>query len=220
MSLVPLLAAAAFVAIVVVIRIWLADGANGFVDAGRGRSPYPLGYRNANACFFVVAGLAAVAVLTRPRSNSLVRAGVASLAACAFAIAAISQSRGSLVGLLAGAFVLVAVAPSRGRALLGLAISLIPVAVLFGELIGPYEAAADSQPILPELQGAASAAIAAAFVARTGGCRLGGHRTASPNWAGRVPLPSPPDRTRGRRPRSAGGGGGDRRPRRESRRMA
>lgn len=188
LSLLPLLAAAAFVAAVILIKIWVADSAGGFVD-GEGTLDYPFGYRNANASFFVISGLVSVAVLARVRSPALVRGGAAALASASFAIAAISQSRGSLIGLAVGAIFLVVAAPTRGRALLSLTIGLVPVAVLFAELVGPYDAASDALPVLPELQGAATAVLAAAFVAGLVGAAWAIIERRAPRGP-EVPLPS------------------------------
>lgn len=164
LSLVPLLGAGAIVTLVVVVRVLLADEVDGLVDA-EGTLSFPFGYRNANACFFVVCAFASIPLLARARSGPLVRAAAAALAAAALAAAAISQSRGSLLGAIAAVVVLLLVAPTRGRALLALSIAAIPVAALFGELLGPYDAAANSQPVLPELQQAVVATVVAGVVA-------------------------------------------------------
>jgi hypothetical protein len=187
-AVLPLLAAGAAAAVLVVARILLADTAEALVDA-EGTLAFPFGYRNANAGFFVVIALASLAVLARPRNDPLLRAGAGGLAAGALSLAAISQSRGSLLALAFGALVLLAASPSRARTLLGGALVAIPVALVFAELLGPYDAAGAQQPVLPELQSAAVAAIAAAAAAALL-CALWAIVERRSPAAARMPLPS------------------------------
>ena len=164
LALAPLLVAGAVAGVVVLVRILLADTADALVDA-EGTLAFPFGYRNANAGFFVVIALAALALLGRPGNDARLRAAAGGLAAGALSLAAISQSRGSLLALAFGAVVLLVASPRRARTLLGAVLVAVPVGLVFVQLLGPYDAATGDQPILPELQSAAIAAIAAAAAA-------------------------------------------------------
>ena len=164
LALAPLLVAGAVAAGLVLVRILLTDSAESLVDE-EGTLAFPFGYRNANAGFFVVIALASLALLGRPGNDALLRAGAGGLAAGALSLAAISQSRGSLLALAFGALVLIAASPRRARTLLGAILVALPLALVFVELLGPYDAAANVQPVLPELQDAALAAIAASAAA-------------------------------------------------------
>ena len=164
LALAPLLVAGAVAGVVVLVRILLADTADALVDA-EGTLAFPFGYRNANAGFFVVIALAALALLGRPGNDARLRAAAGGLAAGALSLAAISQSRGSLLALAFGAVVLLVASPRRARTLLGAILVVVPVGLVFVQLLGPYDAATGDQPILPELQSAAIAAIAAAAAA-------------------------------------------------------
>jgi hypothetical protein len=165
LAAVPMLAAGGVVAAVVLIRIWTTGDISSLIDHDS-TLDFPFGYRNANAGFFVIIGLASVAFAARPATSPGARVTLAALSAVAFALCAISQSRGSLIAMAAGVVVLLAVAPYRGRALLGLLITIVPVALLFGELLDPYDAAkAGASSALSELQQAAAAAAFAGLVA-------------------------------------------------------
>ncbi len=165
LAAVPMLAAGGVVAMVVLIRIWTAGDIGGLIDDDF-TLDIPFGYRNATAGFFVTIALAAVAFGARPATSPKVRVPLAALSATALGLCAISQSRGSLVALAVGVVVLLAVAPYRGRALLGLVVAVVPVALLFNELLDPYDAARLDMPsALSELQVAAAAAAFAGIVA-------------------------------------------------------
>ena len=161
----PFLIAGGVVAIVVLIRIWTAGDVGALLDEDS-TLDFPFGYRNANAGFFVMAGLAAVAFAARPLTPARVRVPLAALSAASLGLCAISQSRGSLVALAAGVVALLVVAPYRARALLGLVIAVVPVALLMPELLDPYDAAKAGLPsALSEMQQAGAAAAFAAVVA-------------------------------------------------------
>ena len=157
----PLLIAGAVVAIVVLIRIWTAGDIGGLLDEDH-TLDFPFGYRNANAGFFAMVALAAVAFAARPATSARARSALAALAATGLALGVIGQSRGSLVAVAVGVVVLLVAAPYRGRALLTLLVAVVPVALLFPQLLNPYEVAnSGSASALSELQqGAAAAAIA------------------------------------------------------------
>ena len=159
----PVLIAAAITTAVVLIRIWTSDWLAPLVDTD-GTLDFPLGYRNANAAFFLMTAIGCVAYAARPRTGLSMRSLTAGLAATALALATISQSRGSVIGGAVGLAVLLAASRWRGRTLLTLGGVLLPVAVLLDELLDPYEAAGLPAG-LPELQQAATAAVIAGIVA-------------------------------------------------------
>lgn len=157
----PLLIAGAIVAVVVLVRILTAGDIAPLLDRDN-TLDFPFGYRNANAGFFALVALAALAFGARPAASAHSRTALAALAATSLALCVISQSRGALIGIAVGVVVLLLVAPYRARALLTLALAAVPVALLFSQLLDPYDAAAaGSSSALGELQqGAAAAAFA------------------------------------------------------------
>lgn len=163
LSVVPLLAAGAAVAAVVTLTV-LTSAEVTILVGPDGTLEFPFGYRNANAGFFVIVALCALAIVPRRGSGTLMRCGCTGLASACFTLAAISQSRGSLLGLLVGAAVLLAVSPFRGRLILAFGSALLPVAIAFPTLIAPAEADGDTQ-LLASLQDAALAAPLAALAA-------------------------------------------------------
>lgn len=161
----PLLAAGAVVAAVVLVRIWTAGDIAGLLDADK-TLDFPFGYRNANAGFFAIVGLAAIAYAARPATSSRAKAALAALAATGLSLCLISQSRGSLIGIAAGIVILLVAAPFRGRALLTLLLVVLPLALVFSELLDPYDAAsAGASSALGEMQQAAVAAVFAGLLA-------------------------------------------------------
>ncbi len=161
----PLLIAGAVVTIVILIRIWTASDVAALLDRDH-TLDFPFGYRNANAGFLAIVALTAVAYAARPATARFGRPALAALAATALALSAISQSRGSLVAVAVGVVVLLVAAPYRGRALLTLFVVVVPVALLFAQLLDPYEAASSgSGSALSELQQGAAAAAFAGLVA-------------------------------------------------------
>lgn len=165
LAAVPLLAAGGVVALVVLVRIWTAGSIDPLLDDGD-TLDFPFGYRNATAGFFAMVALAAIAYGARPATSRLVKPALAALAACGLGICAIGQSRGSLVAVAVGVVVLLLAAPYRGRALLLLLIAVLPVGLLFPELLDPYDAASTgSSSALSEMQQAATAAAFAGLVA-------------------------------------------------------
>lgn len=163
LSVAPLIAAGAIVTVVVLVRIWAETDIASLIDED-GTLDYPFGYRNANAGFFAMVALGSVALAARPRTGAPWRIALAALAVAGVSLATVSQSRGSLIAVAVGIVVLLIVAPWRGRAALALAITLAPVALSFGELLDPFDAA-NTDAALAELQGGALAAVVAGAMA-------------------------------------------------------
>jgi len=163
LSLAPWLIAGAIVVAVAVIKVWTAAEIESVVDID-GTLDYPFGYRNANAGFFAMLAFGFMPVIGRARSGVALRSAAAAAAAASLSLAAVSQSRGSLLGVAAGVIVLMAVSPRRGRALLALLVVAIPITAVIGELLDPFEAA-DTGSALGELQQAMRAALGAGALA-------------------------------------------------------
>lgn len=165
LAAVPLLAAGGIVAVVVLIRIWTAGDIDSLLGEGD-TLDFPFGYRNANAGFFAMVALAAIAFAARPATSPRTRPALAALAATGLALSVVSQSRGALLAVALGVVVMLIAAPYRARALLLLVAVVLPVALLFGELLDPFDAAsAQSASALAELQEAAAAAAFAGLLA-------------------------------------------------------
>ncbi len=161
----PLLVAGGIVVIVVLVRIWTASRIGGLLDEDH-TLDFPLGYRNANAGFFAIVALAAVAFAAKPATSVRAGSSLAALATTGLALCVICQSRGSLVAIAAGVVVLLLAAPYRSRALLVLLVVVAPVALVLSQLLDPYDAAnSGSSSALAELQGGAAAAAIAGLAA-------------------------------------------------------
>lgn len=163
LSLAPFLIAGGIVAAIVVVKLLTTSALGDVVDLD-GQLDFPFGYRNANAGYFAMVAFATMPLIARAPSGIALRAAAAALGGLGLALAAISQSRGSLLGVAAGAIVLLLVSPHRGRALLALVVVVAPVAVVLGELLDPFEAARTSAA-LPELRQGAWFALGAGAVA-------------------------------------------------------
>ncbi|HKJ35977.1 MAG TPA: O-antigen ligase family protein [Solirubrobacterales bacterium] len=187
LAAVPLLAAGAITAVVTAIVVLGSDP--GAVADSEGTLDYPFGYRNANAGFFVMAGVVALAVASHGRWPLWARSASTGLVSLCFALALISQSRGATLAAIAAIVVLLVVSAERLRTLVMLTAAVVPVIVAGGTLLEPFDVAEDAAllgdaldaAVIAALLSAAAAAVLAALLIRFG-----------PSFSPRVNLPSPP----------------------------
>jgi hypothetical protein len=189
LALVPLATAAAFAGVATVVTLLFGDHPNRYLEAD-GTLDFPLGYRNANAAFFLIALWPAVGLAADRSLDWRFRAGAAAVATLCVDLALLSQSRGSIPAIGAALVVYLALAPSRGRALLwlllttGFALGVLPAAsellsldgeersatALLSDLRGAGRAVAITT-VLAGLLGAVAARLeprASAFISRAG----------------------------------------------------
>jgi O-Antigen ligase len=164
LALVPLAAAGGVVGVATALELLSGGDVERFIESG-GSFQFPLGYRNANAAFFLIALWPALALTASPKSHWLLRGAMLGCGAVCVEFAALSQSRGSVVGVAAAVFVFLLTYPWRLRALAWLVLAVVPAAITLPWMLEPYQAFQAGEPVLPELQDAATAILITAALA-------------------------------------------------------
>jgi tetratricopeptide (TPR) repeat protein len=166
LALIPLAAAAAFAGAGTVVTLLAGDHPQRYLE-GDGTLDFPLGYRNANAAFFLIALWPALGLAMERTLDWRLRAVAAATATLCLELALLGQSRGSIPATAAALLVWLVLAPSRGRALawLGLvavcALGVLPAA---GDLIS-LSGERSGAELLADLRAAGRAAAIMAAVA-------------------------------------------------------
>ena len=133
-----------------------------------GTLEYPLGYRNANAAFFLIAFWPALGLAARPAGMWLGRGAALAAATLCLAMGMLSQSRGSMIAGAAALCVYVAFSSDRARRVAWLALAALPALIVLPALTDLYHEANSGTPIHAlggELRSAANAAALSAAVA-------------------------------------------------------
>ena len=86
---------------VALVALLSGDDFRPYLDAGT--LQYPIGYRNANAAFFLIAMWPAVALAANRELDWRLRAIALGTATLCLELGALSQSRGSMIGMAVGA---------------------------------------------------------------------------------------------------------------------
>lgn len=127
LSVLPVVGAALIAAVVALAAMALANGPLPFLEED-GTLQYPLGYRNANAAFFLVALWPSLALAGSPRVARAIRVGAFVTATSCIQFALLSQSRGAIAGVLVALIVYVLFSPNRLNALAWLLLAAAPAA--------------------------------------------------------------------------------------------
>lgn len=141
LAMAPVAFAALFAGVLTVAAMLTGDDQRQLLDGGT--LEYPIGYRNANAAFFLIAfwpavGLAATRALSWPlRALSL---GVATLC---LQLGALSQSRASIIAGGVALVVYLVASRDRARAVGWLVLAVVPAFVVLPALTDLYDAARD-----------------------------------------------------------------------------
>ena len=157
LSMAPLAIAGGVAGIVALVTVLSGDDLARYLE-GDGTLRYPLGYRNANAAFFLIAVWPAIAVAAMREHPAGVRALMLGSATLCVNLALMSQSRGSVPAAALALAVFVLVSPQRLRALAWTALAAIPAALAIPWTLDVYAAVQDGAPVLPALRDAARAA--------------------------------------------------------------
>lgn len=140
LSLAPLALAGLLTALATISLTMGTEDAARFLEPD-GTLDWPLGYRNANAAFFLIAMWAALGLAQLRHIHWLLRAIATGTAGLCLGVAVICQSRGSVVAAAIALIVYVALSPERARALLFLALAAAPAALVVGPASELYTAA-------------------------------------------------------------------------------
>lgn len=149
---------------------------------------FPLGYRNANAAFFMIVLWPALTLAAAPGASRWRRAGALAVATSSLEIAVLSQSRGSTIAAALATVVVFAFSPWRLRLAAHLGLASLPVLVSLPVLLDVYRHGqiAGALPLLREAGSAVALSALVALVLGAVACRLEGRIHLAPAVARRL----------------------------------
>ena len=163
LTMLPLAIAASLVALATLITLLIGDNVGRYLE-GDGTLQFPLGYRNANAAFFLIAVWPLLGLgMTRSFDWPIRGAAIGGATLC-LELGLLSQSRGSLIAGAAAVGVFIALTPGRARTVCWLGLVALPAAFVLPFLSGLFAAAQNGGSVLTELHHAAAAATAGAII--------------------------------------------------------
>lgn len=136
--LAPLAAAGALVGLATLIVIWTGHNSVDYLETDA-TLRYPLGYRNAEAAFFLMALFPTIVLATSRDLPWAIRGVLLGSATLMIELAVLAQSRGSLFAVPIGVAILVAAHPNRLRVLGWLGLSVIPAAIALPQLLDVFQ---------------------------------------------------------------------------------
>jgi O-antigen ligase len=146
LSLVPLAAAGTFAGAVATIALLAGDDLRTYLEPD-GTLQFPLGYRNANAAFFLIAVWPAIGLAAYRKLDWRLRALALGAATLCLDLGLLGQSRGSILAMGAALAVYLAASPRRARALLWLVLAALPALGVVPALVDLYDAANEAGPL-------------------------------------------------------------------------
>jgi O-Antigen ligase len=138
LALGPLAIAGALVAFVTLIALWAGSNSRDFFEADA-TLRYPLGYRNAEAAFFLMALLPAIVLCASRELPWQVRGLLLGCSTLMIELAILAQSRASVFAAIIAVGVLIAAHPERLRVLGWLALASIPAVVALPWLLDVFQ---------------------------------------------------------------------------------
>jgi O-antigen ligase len=160
LSLLPLAAAGGLAALATAITLITGEDLERYLGEFSGTLKFPIGYRNANAAFFLIALWPAVALAASHQVDWRLRGAMLGCATLCAEVAVLSQSRGSILALLAAVFVWLLLSPWRLRALAWVVLAFLPAAAALPWLLDVYQEFKPDEPTLPAIGAAGWAMIA------------------------------------------------------------
>lgn len=139
LAMAPLAFAGLFCGIVAIATLLTGEDFNRYIDEGT--LQYPIGYRNANAAFFLIAAWPAVHLAAARRLDWRLRSVAAGTATLCIQLGMLSQSRGSMLAFAAALAVFLVISQERARVLGWLALVTLPALVVIPALTDLYETA-------------------------------------------------------------------------------
>ncbi len=139
LAMAPLALAGLLAGIFTVATLLTGDDFVRYVD--RGTLQFPIGYRNANAAFFLIALWPAATLAASRELDWRLRALALGAATLCLELAMLSQSRGSLIGAAAAIVVFLVASRDRARGVLWLVLAVIPALVVIPALSDLYQTA-------------------------------------------------------------------------------
>ncbi len=182
LGLSPLAIAGALLAFATLIALWAGSNSRDFFETDA-TLRYPIGYRNAEAAFFLMAMLPAVVLCASRELPWQARGILLGSSTLMIELAILAQSRASVFALLFGIAVLVAVHPDRLRVLGWLALAAVPAVIALPWLLDVFQldagnSAAEIHPLHRACE-AMALTTALSIAVGLGGARLGSRFTLS-----------------------------------------
>jgi hypothetical protein len=172
LALVPLVAAGALVALATLIALWTGSRPQDFFETDT-TLRYPIGYRNAEAAFFLICLWPTVVLAARRELDPRVRGALTGAATLMIELAVLAQSRASPFAAAAAALVLVLLHPFRVRTLIFLGAAAIPAALALPWLLEVYRhGGGNTGASIPPLHSACRAMAVTSALAVLGGAAL------------------------------------------------
>jgi O-Antigen ligase len=160
LALAPVAGAAGVVAVASLIALWVGDNAADFFEENAALR-YPLGYRNAEAAFFLIAVFPMLTLAAARELDWRARGALLGAATLSIELAVLSQSRGAAFAAVVGIAVLIAVHPARLRVVGYLALATLPAALALPWLLDLLQSdAGDGPGTIPPLHSACAAMAA------------------------------------------------------------
>jgi hypothetical protein len=172
LALTPLAAAGGLVALATLIALWTGHSSLDFFETDA-TLRYPLGYRNAEAAFFLIAlwpmlGLAASRQIDWRWRGALIASGT-----LAIELAILAESRASPFAAAIALIVLLSLHPERLRAAMWFAATVIPAAIAFPWLLDVFRHdTGNTAASIPPLHTACRAMAATTVLSLAGGLLL------------------------------------------------
>jgi hypothetical protein len=138
LALAPLAFAGALVGIVTLIVLWAGSNAQDFFETDS-TLRYPLGYRNAEAAFFLIALWPMIGLAASREIDWRWRAALTASATVAIELIVLSQSRAAPFAAAVAVVVLLVLHPSRLRTLMWFAAAVVPAAIALPWLLDVFQ---------------------------------------------------------------------------------
>jgi O-Antigen ligase len=168
LAMVPIAAAALFAGAIALIGLFTGDDFERYVQAGT--LQYPIGYRNANAAFFLIALWPALTLATSRDLDWRLRAAALGTATLCLELAALSQSRASMIAAAVALVVFLVTSRERARGVGWLLLAVVPALLVVPAVSDVYGADPDEGARSIEvLRDAGRAALAGALLALVAG---------------------------------------------------
>jgi hypothetical protein len=158
LALAPVAVAGALVAIATTLVIATGSDVTWYLH-GDATLRFPIGYRNADAAFFLIALWALLGIAAWSEWAWPLRAAAIAFGTMTIELAVLSQSRGSLPALAVALLVFLLLAPGRLRAAMVVALAAIPVAPAVPALLDVYQHGLANPAVVAPLHHAAQAVL-------------------------------------------------------------
>ena len=172
LALLPLVTAGAGVGVATLVVVWTGSRPGDFLELDA-TLRYPLGYRNAEAAFFLICLLPTVVLAARRELDWRVRGALAGSAALSIELAVLAQSRASPFAAAAAVVILLLAHPFRLRTGIWLGAAVIPAAIALPWLLDVYgHGGGNTEASIPPLHAACRAMALTTLLAAVTGAVL------------------------------------------------